>query len=119
MQKALYRSLVSCKLMQLGILEIKITLPHRAFHMRDRVAHHAAQPSLRFWAMHDLFDRRIHQSAVKHSRIMTTAAPLRRARADGVLHVLNALAIPLVVKRGELVLRAEPLVVNVLMAALA
>src|SRR4029077_12951475 len=50
---------------------------------------------------------------------MTASAPLGRLGADGVLHVLNALAIPLIVERREVMSRAEPLVIDVLVATFA
>src|SRR5207302_7773379 len=59
----------------------------------------------------------VHLARIEHGRVVTPTAPLRRARANRVLHVLNALAIPLVIERREVMDRTEPLVVNVLMAA--
>src|SRR5581483_9154089 len=50
---------------------------------------------------------------------MAASAPLRGLGADGVLHVLDRLSVPLVVERREMVSGTEPLVVDVLMAALA
>ena len=84
--------------MQLGIFQIEITLTHGAFHICNGVAHHAPQSGLRLGAMHDLFYRRIHQSAVEHGRIMTAPAPFGRLSANPVLHVFNALAVPLIVE---------------------
>src|SRR5260370_2809392 len=91
--------LAGCHLVQLWIFEIKGSLAHGALHVSNRVAHHAAKSGLRFRTMHDLLDRRIHQSAVQHSMIMASAAPFRRLGAHTVLHVLDTLAIPLIVER--------------------
>jgi len=58
-----------------GIFEIKISLAHRAFYVGDGVAHHAPQPGLRFGAMNDLFDWRVHQPAVENGGVVAAAAP--------------------------------------------
>ncbi len=113
------RILARGEFVQLGIFEVEVPLAHRAFHVRDGVAHHAAQSGLRFGTVHDLLDRSIHQAAVEHGRIVASAAPFRRLGADRVLHVLDDLAIPLIVERREMVGRAVPLVVDVFVAALA
>src|SRR5438552_1960245 len=89
-----------CQFVQFWIFEVKITLAHRALHLGNRVTHHAAESRLRLRAMHDLLDRCVHQSAVEHCRIVAAAAPFGRLGADGVLHVLNAFAIPLIAKRS-------------------
>ena len=75
MQRANHRILAGREFMQLGILEIEIGLAHRAFHVGDGVAHHAAESGLGFGRVHELFDRRIHFAGVEHSRIMASAAP--------------------------------------------
>src|SRR5271155_1632119 len=105
--------------MQGGIFEIKIPLPHAALHVSDRMAHHAAQTGLGFGAMNDLLDWRVHQAAVKDGGIVAAAAPLRRLCANRILHVFDALAIPLIVERREMMRRTKPLIVDVLVAAFA
>src|SRR5258708_39730380 len=50
---------------------------------------------------------------------MAAGAPFRRAHSGYVLHVLDALAIPLIVERREMMRGAGPLLVNVRVAALA
>ena len=50
---------------------------------------------------------------------MTAGAPFRRAHAGDFLHVLDALAIPLIVEGRKVVHRAVPLRINVGVAALA
>src|SRR5215467_9758126 len=69
--------------------------------------------------MNDLLYRCVHQTAVEHRGIVTSAAPFRRLRPCYVLHVLNRLAIPLIVERGEVVRRAIPLLENIFVATLA
>src|SRR5579863_8436350 len=105
--------------MQLGVFEIKIPLPHTALHVGDRVAHHATKSGLRLGTVHDLLYRRIHQSTVKHGGIVASAAPFGGFGADRVLHILDTLAIPLIVERRKMMGRTEPLIVDVLVAALA
>ena len=97
-QRAHHGILARCHLVKSRILEVKVPLAHGALHLRDGVAHHAAQASLRFGPVNDLLDRRIHQAAVEHGRIMAPAAPLRGLRAYYILHVLDTFAIPLVVE---------------------
>jgi hypothetical protein len=55
----------------------------------------------------------------EHGVGVAAGAPFRRLRADGVLHVLDRLAVPLVVERREVVGRRVPLVVDVLVTAAA
>src|SRR5438477_10537669 len=50
---------------------------------------------------------------------MAAGAPLGGTRASDFLHVLDALAVPLVVEGREMMHRAVPLLVDVGMAALA
>ncbi len=118
-QRTRYGILCRSQFVQFGILEIKIGLAHRAFHAGDGMAHHATQSGLRFRTMHDLLDRRIHQAAVKNGRIVASTAPFRGLGADGILHVFDRLAVPLIIKRRKMVRRAEPLVVDILVATLA
>src|SRR5580692_10072900 len=118
-QQSLKRIFGRGQFVQLGIFEIKVTLPHAALHVGNRMAHHATQPGLRLWAVNDLLDRRIHQAAVKHRGIVASAAPLRRLGANRVLHILDALAVPLIVERREMMGRTEPLIVDVLVASFA
>ena len=104
---------------KLGIFEIEVRLAHGALHVGDGVTHHAAQAGLRFGAMHDLLDGRVHHAGIEHGGIVASATPFRGLRADRVLHVLDRFAIPLIVEGREMVRGAEPLVVDVFVAALA
>src|SRR5262249_17256384 len=108
-----------CQLVKLWIFEVEITLTHRTFHIGDGVAHHATEPSLRLGPMDDLFEGVSHKAAIQHGRIGASATPLRGLGAYTVLHVLNALAIPLIVERRKMVRRALPLFVDIGMTALA
>ncbi len=98
-KRADHRILARCEFMQLGIFKVEIGLAHGAFHVGDGVAHHAAESGLGFGRVDDLFDRRIHFAGVEHGRIMASAAPFRRFGANGILHILDRLAIPLIVER--------------------
>ena len=119
MQRARHRILRGREFVQLGILQIKIA-PGPSCSSRRRwsgTSCSRVRPAIR--AMHDLLDRRIHQPAVEHGGIVASAAPLRRLGADRILHVLDRLAVPLIVERRKVVRRTEPLVVDIFVAALA
>ncbi len=105
--------------MQLRILQYEIALPHRALHFHDAVAHHAGQSRLRCGRIFNLPDRRIEHSAEKQRRIVAARAPLRTLYTRYVLHVLDALPVPLIVERRKMMSRAVPLLVHIPMAALA
>ena len=104
---------------QLGIFQVKVALAHGAFHTCDGMAHHATQSGLSFRSMHDLLDWSIHQPGIQDGRVVAPAAPLGRLGADRVLHVLNRLAVPLVIEGREMMSRAVPLIVDIFVAALA
>src|SRR5947209_12984547 len=105
--------------MQLGIKEHEVALAHRALNFSDGMAHQASQTGIRLRRVHDLLDRCIHHPAVKNRGIVTASTPFRWTCADNFLHVLNALSIPLVIKRREVMSRTAPLFVYVFMTALA
>src|SRR6266705_2460940 len=104
--------------MQLRILQHEVALSHCAFYFGDGVTHHAAKPRLCLGTVDDLLDGYIHHAAIEHRRIVAATAPLRRTRAHHLLHVLNALAVPLIVEGGEVVRGGVPLHVDVLVATL-
>ena len=118
-ERADYRIFASREFMELRVFQEKITLAHGAFHFHDAVAHQAAETGAGFGAVHNLFDRRIEHPAVEQRRIVATGAPFRRLHARDVLHILDALAVPLVVEGRKMVHRAVPLFVDVGVAALA
>ena len=107
------------KFMEFRIFEEKVALAHGALHFHNAVAHQAAEAGARFRAVNNLFDGRIKQTAVKQSRIVAAGAPFGRTHTGDFLHVLDALAIPLIVEGREMVHRAVPLFVDIRMAALA
>ena len=77
------------------------------------------QAGLRFRRVDLLLDRPVEAAVEEHRVVVAAGAPFRRLRADGVLHVLDRLAVPLVVERRKVVRRRVPLVVDVLVAAAA
>src|SRR6516162_6356978 len=83
------------------------------------MTHHATHAGLRLRSVHDLLDGRVHHAAVQQCGIVTACTPLRRLYAVHLLHVLNALAVPLIVERREVMGGAVPLLEDVLMAAFA
>ena len=118
-QRAHNRILARGHFVQRRILQVEIALTHGALHLGNGVAHHATQSGLGFRTVHELLDGCIHLAGIQHSGVVASATPFRGTGSDGVLHVLNALAVPLVVERRKMVHRAVPLVVDVLVAALA
>ncbi len=105
--------------MQLGIFQEKVALAHGALHFHDAVAHQAAHARARFRPVHNLLDRCIEQAAVEQRGVVAARAPFGGAHTGNVLHVFDALAIPLIIERRKMVHRAVPLGVNVRVAALA
>src|ERR1700689_5173301 len=105
--------------MQCRVLELEISLTHRAFHSCDRMAHHAAEAGLARGRIFNFADRTVKHAAVEQRGIVASGAPLRRFYSDGVLHVLEALAIPSIVEGRKMVRRTLPFLVNVCVAALA
>src|SRR4029450_1346930 len=86
-ERSRHRTLARSQFMQFRVVEQKVALPHGALNFDYRVAHHAAEASLGFWAVHDLLDRRVHQTAIEHGWIVATPAPLRWLCPDDVLHI--------------------------------
>ena len=107
------------QIVQRRIFDLEVALPHRAVHARDGVTGGARQAGLRFGRVDLLFDRTIEAAVEEHGVIVAARAPLRWPRARDVLHVLDRLAVPLIVERGEMMDRRAPLLVNIAMAARA
>ena len=105
--------------MQRRILHGEIAVAHAAAHVHDGVARHAAQPGLRFRRIDLFLDRPVEAAVEEDGVIVAAGAPLAGPRADHVLHVLDGLAVELVVERREVVHRALPLLVDVLVALAA
>src|SRR6266568_9347956 len=95
------RTIAGCELMQLRIFQEEVALAHGAFDLGDAVAHEAAETGAGFRATHDLLDRGVKQAAVEERGIVATGAPFRGTHAGNALHVLDALAVPLIVEGGE------------------
>ena len=104
---------------QRRIFQLEISLPHRAFHFCNRVAHHAAESRLPRRSVFHLANGMVEHAAEKQRGIVAARAPLRGLHAHGVLHVLDALAVPGIVERRKMMRRALPFLVNVRMATLA
>ena len=84
------------------------------------MAGHASQAVLAFARVLDLANGvRLHLVGKDQRMVVTAAAPERRLDADRVLHVLDGLAVPLVIERGHVVHRALPLIVDVRMTGAA
>src|SRR5258708_295712 len=96
------RAIAGCEVMQLRRVPKEVALAHGAFDLDDAVAHQAAETSAGFRAINDLLDGRIEQAAVEQRRIVAAGAPFRGTHAGDALHVLDALAVPLIVEGGEM-----------------
>src|SRR5258708_24891329 len=94
-------------------------LSHRAFHLHDAVAHQAAETGWRLGAIDDLIDGCIEHAAKEKSRIVAAGTPLGGADPGDLLHVLNALAVPLIIEGRKMMRGAIPLTIHVFMAAFA
>src|ERR1700735_3099118 len=107
------RICAGCHAMQRRILELEISLAHRAFHSCDRMAHHAAEAGLARGSVFHFANRPVKHAAVEQRGIVAARTPLRRFYAHGVLHVFNALAVPGVTERRKMMRGALPFFVNV------
>src|SRR5215467_1034200 len=105
--------------MQFRIFKEKVALAHGALHFHDAMAHQAAKAGASFRKVYSVLYGRLKLATVKQRRVMTAGAPLRRANTGDFLHVLDALAIPLIVERRKMVHRAVPLRIDVRVTALA
>ena len=77
------------------------------------------QAGLGFRRVDLLLDRPVEPAVEEHRMVVAAGAPLRRLDADDILHVLDRLAVPLIVERRHVVRRRVPLVVDLLVAASA
>ena len=93
----------------LGVLEDVPPLPHRVLDVHDRMADETADAGLRLRRVDLAHDRGVHPAGQQHRLIVAAAAPLGRLRPDHLLHVLDRLAVPLVVERRHMVHRGVPL----------
>ncbi len=118
-QRPEHRVVARGKVVERRIFNLEAALSHRPVHARDRVARRARQAGLRLGRRDLLADGSIEAAVEEHRVVVAARAPLRGPRPDHVLHVLDRLAIPLVVERGEVVHRGAPLLVDVRVAAAA
>ena len=114
-----HRVLAGREIVHRRVLDLEVTLTHGAVHFGDRMAGGAGQARLRFGRADLLLDGTVEPSVEEHRVIVTTGAPFRGPRADHVLHVLDRLAVPLVVERRKMMCRRAPLLVDVAMTPCA
>ena len=110
------RVLAHRQVVQRRVLDLEVSLAHRAAHVHDRVARRAAEAVLRLGRVDLLLDRPVEAAVEEDGVVVAARAPLAGPGADRVLHVLDRLPVPLVVERREVVRRGVPLVVDVLVA---
>ena len=111
------RVLARGEIVQGRVLDHEVALAHRAADVDDGVAGRAAEAGLRLRRVDLLADRPVEAPVEEHGVVVAAGAPLGRLGADDVLHVLDRLAVPLVVERRKMVRRRVPLLVDVLVAA--
>ncbi len=107
------------QLVQRRILDREVPVAHRAAHVHDRVAGDARQPRLRLRSIDLWTDRLIEPAVEEHRVIVASGAPFARLRPHHALHVLDRFPVELVVEAREVVHRALPLLVDVLVALAA
>ncbi len=107
------------QLVQRGILDGEVAVAHRAADVHDGVAGGARQAGLCLRIV-DLRHDRFLETPVEEDRvIVASGAPLARFGPHHALHVLDRFPVELVVETREVVHRALPLRVNVLVALAA
>ena len=103
--------------MKRRILDDEAPIPHGVLDRHDRVAGSTRQTDVGFGKVDELLDRLIHLAGEEEGMIVTSPAPLGRRLAHHALHVLDRLAVPLVVEGGQVVRLAFPLVIDIGVAA--
>src|SRR4051812_34132165 len=87
---------------------------HRTFHMRNGMAGRACKTSTRLRSV-DLLQYRLVEAPIEEHRVIVTAGtPLGRLGPGDALKIFNRLPVELVVEGREVMHRALPLVVDVL-----
>ena len=112
------RVLAGGQLVERRVFDRVAALAHAAVDS-DRVAHDTAQSNLRFGFVDQFANRRIHHARKQEGGVVAAAAPLGRLGPNDILHVFDALAVPLIVERRKMMRRREPLFIGVLVASLA
>src|SRR5205085_2151756 len=100
--------------MQGRVHDRKPAVAHGAVHVDDRVTGHTAEPVLSFWSLHLVLDRLLKTSVEENGVIVATGAPFAPLCAAQLLHMLDGAAIKAVVEGREVVHRALPLLVDIL-----
>jgi hypothetical protein len=106
------------KVMQGRIFNDKCAIPHAVPDLDYGMTRRASQSGLSLRGMKLLFDGNIEFPIEEYCVVMTSRTPFGRLYSHHVLHVLDGLAVPLIIERGEVVHRGIPLLVNVCMTAL-
>ena len=104
------------ELVQGRVLDREAAVAHATVHVHDRVAGRAGQAGMRFGRVDLVLDRTLEASVEEHGVIVAPRAPLARLGPDDLLHVLDRLPVELVVERREMMGRAVPLLVGILVA---
>ncbi len=104
---------------QRWILDGEAAVAHGAVHVHDGVAGRASEAGVGFGSVDLGLDRPLKPPVEEDRVIVTTRAPFARLRPDDILHVLDRLAIELIIERREMVHRAFPLLEDVLVASAA
>src|SRR5579864_9403537 len=117
MQGSDYGIFTRCKFVQSWIFQHKVALAHGAFHFHDAVAHQAAEAGLGFRSIFDLVDGGIEFAAEEQRGVVTSRTPFTGLHARDVLHIFDALAIPLIVEGRKMMRGAFPLLINIRMAS--
>ena len=107
------------EVVQRRIFDREIALAHGAADVDDRMTRRTCQACPGFRRVDLLLDGAIEAAVEEHGVIVAAGTPFRRLRANHILHVLDRLAIPLVVERGEMMCRRVPLVVDLAVAPAA
>src|SRR5262245_66548237 len=105
------RVLAGCQVMQRRVFNLEVTLTHRASHVDYRMTRSACEARLSFGGIDLLFNRLVKPAVEKDRVIVAACAPFGRRRPYHVLHVLDGLAVPLVVKGRKVMHRSLPLFV--------
>ena len=105
--------------MQRRIFDGEAAVAHGSVHVSDGVAGYTAEAVLRFRGIDLVFDRLFKSSVEEDCVIVAAGAPLRALDAVDLLHVLDGFPVELIVERCEVMHRAFPLLVDVLMAGAA
>ena len=111
--------LTADQFVQRRVLDGEPAVAHAAVHVNDGMTRGASQPGMRLRRIDLATDRLLEPAVEEDGVIVTAGAPLARLRSHHRLHVLDRLAVELVVERREVVHRALPLLEDILVAPAA